>query len=1047
MLKQNYIAMLNRILQFHYFTRIGIIGFLIFTSFLSFAQDKSVSGRVIGENDVALSGVSINVKGSSKGTITDNDGRFTLQVGRNSILIFSSVGYDTKEANVSNLKNNLNIQMVAKSDVLGEVVVVGYGSQSKRNLATSSSTVSAKQFQTAVINTVDQALQGRTTGTQVTVSSGEPGASAVIRIRGSNSLVGNNDPLFVIDGFPMPPYIEATASVYGSYAQNGLYGLNPNDIESMVVLKDASATAIYGSRGANGVILITTKSGKKGEGKIEIVNKTSVGSTANPVEMMSGKQFAETYNELAVLVGNPKPYGNIDTLTTNTNWYDAMTRPSKRQDISLNVSGGNEKSSYYLSGNYLKDEGIVLGSDVTRASLRGNFNGEVNKWYTFKSQLSFSHQNSNRGISSNGGWPNGFGLMENLRVNPLYKIDQPSIGIGLIPGFGGEFFQNPVFAQLEKKDVSVNDYSIINVENIFRLDSNLTFTVTLGQIQNLTRRKAFFPVTVAEGFYSGGSGSNSLANTYSYSANAFLRYNRTFWENHKVSLTLGSEYSKTVVETLTESGTGFNFPSFGVNNFSSALSQQAASFREDRIIESGFFRANYMFKGKYVLNTSIRLDAASPFAENKKSGYFPSISAAWNLNEEAFMKNVNFIANTKIRASYGITGSQALAPYSSLARYGNYFYQLGGSAFAVVYPLTLGNADLSWERTKQYNGGIDFSTFNNKLTISFDYYDKKTIGLLQPRLLPSQSGFSSITDNYGTIGNKGIELGLEVNLIKRKNIQFTSRLNISKNKNVLIDLGTRTSPTFISIGGNLQDGVFGILVPGQAIGQFYGYKVTGLTQLKDFTNGSPNYPFPGAIGDQRPGNWKYEDLNNDNKINANDRQLLGNSNPDFVYGWNNDFTWKRISVNIFFVGSVGNDILDLTRYYIGNGLIMNTLGHPFNQAEEWYQNRWTIDNQHNNPLYPGIQSNAATTDINSTMIENGSYLRLKQFSLSYSFPAMNIVKNLRLFVTGTNLFTITKYRGFDPEVGTAGSNILRQGIDYGAYPSQQSYTIGLSCNF
>lgn len=1029
--------------------RLLLSSLLLFFSLICFAQQKiTVSGTVHSDYDKPLASVSVKVKGTDVGTTTDANGTYTIQINKGATLVYSIVGYEDQQVKVDRAGNIEGIKMSLKNLTLGDVIVVGYGTQSKKNLASSSVRVSASEFKSAVITTPEQALQGRATGVSVVTSSGEPGASAVVRIRGNNSLSGNNEPLYVIDGFPMPNYREASTNINGSYTQNGLYGINPNDIESMEVLKDASATAIYGSRGANGVVLITTKSGKKGEGRVELVTKTSIGNTANPVKMMNSKQYADIIDQTAELAGNPKPFGDIDTVLTNTDWFDAVSRNSFRQDVSLSVSGGGAKSSYYVSGNYLKEEGIIKSSGINRASLRANFNNEVNSWYTIKGQLAFVQQNSDRAITASRAWPDGSLIMDAIRQPPTLEINYLGTNSAGIPGYTGLWFANPVNELNSKTDITRNDFSVLNIENWFHLYKDLQLVVTLAGNQNLTRRQIFLPASTQVGRNVNGMGNNNMANTYSYNLNAYFLYEKTFSEKHKLNATLGTEYNSQTLETLNASSTGYAIPFFGVNNIGSALTQQIGSYKEERKIESAFFRANYSFKGKYILNSSVRIDGASPFADNKKYGLFPSIAGAWNLSEENFMKPVKFITDTKIRASYGITGSQAISPYSSLAQYRNAFYQIGqsNSIATALFPSTLGNANLSWERTKQYNLGLDFSSFGNRLIFSVDYYNKLTTDLLQPRVLPAQSGYNVIIDNYGSIRNRGIEFSLQANLVNSANFGFSTRFNLSRNKNILVDLGDKKTSDFVNINGNLQSGTAGILTPGEEIGRFFGYKVIGLAQANDFTNGAPSYPFPGQASTQIPGTWKYEDINKDGKVDAKDRQVLGKSAPDFVYGWTNDFRWKNLSVNLFFNGSVGNDLLNLTNFYVNNGLT-NYYGVVFNQTEDWYNKRWTASKPHNEVYYPGTQNLIATTDINSVMVEDGSFLRLKTMTVSYGFPNVKAVKNLRIFVTGTNIFTLTNYRGFDPEVSSYDQSLLQQGIDFGAYPVQRSYTFGLSCNF
>jgi TonB-linked SusC/RagA family outer membrane protein len=1019
---------------------------------------KSIRGTVTDEKSAGMPGVSVLVKGTKIQAVTNPDGTFEMKVpAQGAVLVYSFVGFKTQEILVAN-KTQFNVQLVPEAKALKEVVVVGYGAQSKRDLASSTSRVAATEYKSAVINTVDQALQGRTTGVQVVEVSGEPGAASVVRIRGNNSLSGNNEPLYVIDGFPMPPYREAGANFTGAYTQNGLYGINPNDIESMEILKDASATAIYGSRGANGVVLITTKAGRRGEGRVELVNKTSFGSISNPIKMMNSRQYAQVINESYAITDRNPPFTNLDSAFTNTDWVAAITQPSFREDITLSLSGGSPKSSYYISGNYLKEKGTIINSDNNRASLRVNLNNEINDWYTVKGQVSFSRQKTNRAVTASRAWPSSGGLMDGLRAAPTLELDYLGNNSMGIPNYQGYYFSNPYNELTAKTDLTQSDYSILNIENYFKIAEGLQLVVSLGGNQNLTRRKVFLPPSTAEGNGVKGRGSNNTSNTYSYNVNAYFQYEKTFRKNHYLNTTLGVEYNDQTVEIVNTNSSGYNIPFFGIDNIGSAQSQSIGSFKEQRILQSGFLRANYSFKGRYVLNTSIRVDGASPFAANKKYGWFPSAALAWNLDQEEFMKGVRFVSNTKLRASYGETGSQAISPYSSLSQYSSGFYEMGPQGDGAVintgiYPNTIANPNLSWERTRQFNAGIDFNTAQDRLVLSLDYYNKVTSDLLQPRKVPTQSGVGTIVDNYGTMRNRGFEVSIQGNIVRKKNVTFSTRLNVSRNVNTLIDLGERTQSDYVSLNGNLLGGVSGILTPGEEVGRFFGFRVAGLTQATDFdSNGNPTFATfegpapPGTKGTPIYGAWIYADTNGDNIINADDRIVLGKSNPDFTFGWSNDLTWRNFSVNALFTGSVGNDVLNLTNFYINNGVVEFS-GVGFNQSEEWFNKRYTESNPHNDPKYPGIQRGIASGDINSTMLEDGSFVRLKMLSLSYTFPRLGPIQNPRLFVTGTNLWTLTRYTGFDPEVSSYAQSLLLQGIDYGAYPSQKSYTIGFSCNF
>lgn len=1014
-------------------------------------QTIDVTGTLTdAETGKTIPGVTVKAKNGSATAVTNRDGKYSIVVPKNSILLFSFIGYTSVQKSAN--KAVIDVQLQVNQNSLNEVVVLGYGSSSKTKLASSTSTVTAKEYKNAVVTTIDQALQGRTSGVQVTETSGEPGADAVIRIRGNNSLSGDNQPLYVVDGFLLPTYVEASTVTYGSLPSNGLAGINPNDIESITVLKDASATAIYGSRGANGVIMIKTKSGKANQQRIEFVDKTSFGKVSNPYPMANSKQFADIVNlgfQNVLNVPAPFTQSDIDALNNTTDWFKAVTRNSLREEATLNVSGGGNKTTYYVSGTYLSDKGVVLGSENNRASIRANINSDVNDWYTFRGQLSLSRQNNARAMSDGKSFPSGDGpILDALRASPIAPLNYFGYNGEGIPGFTNAYlFPNPLTELLQKTDNTLNDFDIVNFENIFKFTKELQLHVNLGSNQTLSRRQVFFPPTTSQGFAQNGFGSYNIANTYSYNVNAYLNYIKDFNGGHSVNITGGVEYNKQQLDILNTSTSGFDIPSFGVYNIGSASTQQVGSGRQDRIIQSAFLRANYSYKDRYVLNASVRVDGASPFADNKKYGTFPAVGVAWNIFQEDFMKDVKFINNAKIRASYGETGSQAIPPYGSLSQYGNAFYQTGnGQLNTVLYPVALSNPNLSWERTQQLDIGTDFNIIGNSLGISFDYYDKKTIGLLQQRQLPSQTGFSSIIDNYGTMRNRGIELSINANIAKGKDFSYDTKITFSRNKNILLNLGDFTAPQYVGIGGALLGGVSGILQPGKEVGLLYGEKVIGLVQQSDIVNGVPQYPYPGLAANQIPGQWKYEDKNHDGVIDFNDAQVLGKTNPDFTYGWNNDIHYKRFGVSLFFTGSQGNDIVNLTRLYLSSG-IPDFAAVFFNQTADWYKNRWTPSNPTNNIRYPGAQKSIPFTDINNSYVENGSYFRLKTATVYFDLPDNKVFKNSRIFVTGTNVFTITKYTGADPEVDSFGQSLLQQGIDFGSYPSIRTYTVGVSANF
>jgi TonB-linked SusC/RagA family outer membrane protein len=1042
--------MIKKLLKLLYDKRVMSIFAMLFLSIIAFAQQKiSATGTVTdAKNNEPIPGVSITIKGTTQGAQTNKNGTFTIPVSAGDVLTFSFLGYKTQEVTPTD-GNPIIVKLSAAVNDLNEVVVVGYGQQSRSTLAGATSQVKASQFKDAVVTSLDQAIQGRAAGVQIVQTSGEPGADVVFRIRGNNSLSGNNQPLIVIDGNPQPTYTEGSANgIQGAFTQNGSFGVNPNDVASIEILKDASATAIYGSRGANGVVLITTKSGKAGDAKISLINKTSFGSLAKSYPMMTGKQYAEIRNASSILNGNTAEF-DVDTINTSTNWFDAITRSTIRQNYNLAVSGGGLKSNYYISGDYLSDEGVLLGSKNNKGSLTVNLNNTVNDWYSNKIQLTLSRQFTNRGISNSRAFPSNSGpVLDGARATPLFPVDYTGTDGGG-RGITSSPFNNPYLELTKKTDLVKNDFLNANFVNEFSIVKYLKFNVTLNTTYVNSKREIFFPPDVGSGIQTNGQASVGAATTYAYNVSSYLSYDRDFTGGHKINATFGGESNLNKVELLNTAASGFDVPAYGVNNLGSAQQQSVSTYKESRLIQSGFLRTNYSYKNKYIFNASLRLDGASPFASNKKFGLFPSFGLAYNLLEEDFMKDVTFLSNVKLRGSYGVTGSQAIAPYRSLDNYLNVFYQTGvpGTIITSVYPSSLQNQNLTWESTKQINVGLEIAAFNDRLNVTVDYYNKTTSNLLQPRALPSQSGFTTIIDNYGKIGNKGIEVTLSGDIIRKTDFRFNSSINISRNITKLINLGTRTDNQYIGLGGNLQQGVATVLTPGQPLGQFYGYQVSGLAQTSDFTNGAPNYPYIGSATDQIAGGWKYADLDGNGKIDINDRTVLGNATPKFTGGWTNDITYKKFNLNFLITGSYGNKLLNLTRFYLNNGLINNS-GILFNQTQDWFNKRWTAERPTNDVLNPGLQKNIGTQDINSTMIENGSYMRLKNVSLSYTFGSFKkVLKNPRIFFTATNLLTITDYKGLDPEVSSFGQSILQQGIDFGSYPVIRTYTLGVELNF
>ncbi|MBX3239607.1 MAG: TonB-dependent receptor [Chitinophagaceae bacterium] len=1033
-------------------------------------QDIIITGLVTNPEGEPLVNVSVMIKGNNVGTTTDINGEFSIRVpDERAVLLFSYVGYESREITAGSQKN---IRMVLQPAVgsLGDVVVVGYGVQSRKDLTGSISRVSGRDFKNAIVSTVDQALQGRAPGVHVTQASGEPGANVVVRIRGISSFSNNNQPLYVIDGFIMPPYTEAGApNTSGPSISNGLYGLNPTDIESIDVLKDASATAIYGSRAANGVILITTKRGKTGESQIEFVNKTSASSMSNSYEMMNGYEFAAVKNQSYIDVGQPGPF-NIDSIKAagSTDWIDQISRTGLRQENSLNYRGGAGKTNYFLSGTYLVEQGVIKGSENKRGSIRFNLNTSFKPWYDARTQVSATRAKLTRATTETGGWPySGGPIFDALRASPLHQNN--STVLGEVPDVVGgvvlsqNAFVSPVQELIDKTDDTFNDQVLANIENIFYLtkSKNLELHVLLGTSLQNSERQINLPPWLGSGKTYNGLVIESNAKTQSFNSSVYLSHKASL-EDHSFVTTAGAEYNNIILQTNTASGKGINFSSIALFNLGSALNQSITSYKEESVIQSAFVRENYSFKNKYLLSASVRADGASKFAKNEKWALFPAAALAWNISEEEFLSDIKKLDFAKLRISYGLTGNQSLPAYRSLRSYTPSFYELGntpggGNPFVTLVVSQPNNPDLKWETTAQFNAGFDLSIFEERVTLAFDFYNKKTTDLLQLLPVPSQSGYESIWANMGSIRNRGIEFNVGLKPVNGKNFSWDMNFIYSKNKTILLDLGT-FDPTSqgITRGGstNLLGGGTTILMPGKELGLFYGYNIIGLYQQEDFdAGGALTVPAPQNSNDNTIGRYRYEDVDKDGKITEADRTVLGHSQPRFTLGWNNNLRWKNWNLNLFFNSSFGNDILNMAGAYMRTG-ILNLSGLSFNQTRDWYEKRWTVENPTNDPKYPAIQPKPnggllAFNDANSTMVEDGSFVRLKSATLAYSFTESSnkFLRGLSVFITGTNLFTITKYSGFDPEVSSYGADIKLTGIDYGAYPNYRGYTLGINLTF
>lgn len=993
-------------------------------------QTKPIKGKVTDETGEPVIGATVTEKGTQNRTVTDLEGNFNFSVSDNATsLVVSGIGYTESEINIQG-KDFVNVSMTFSIEQLSQVVVVGYGTQKRTDILGAVSSVSSKDLDKAVFNTVDQLIQGRAAGVLSTSTSGEPGADVAIRIRGNNSINGNNSPLYVVDGIPV----------------TGVPNFNPQDIESLDILKDASATAIYGSRGANGVIMITTKRGTLGKTVIGVTTNTSVSKVLQTYEMLNGEDYARYRNEAILAKPNPGPipFPNPEQYAgQGFNWQDEIIENGVRNDYGLNISGGKEGIKFYISGNYLDDKGIILESRFTRSNLRANVDADaLNDKLKLKFSLNTSHEKSNRAISESRAFPSAAGPI----VNAL--MSEPIVPNLRFSGFTGENeqFYNPYLEVVDKEDKGFITNFIANTSATYSILKELSLTVSGGLDYRLNERGIYYPSTVGSGINGRGVAVSNNNRGYDYVVNSYLNYNKTFNNKHDLGFTLGAEYSEYNNYGYSSNVSNFEVESLNLDNLGIGTSRNSInSSRNQSILQSGFFRANYAFDQKYLINATIRADGSSRFAANNKWGYFPSLGLGWRVSEEEFMQPLTVISNLKLRASIGETGSQAIAPYQSLSRYSTTVYPIGNAPALGYIPTSVANPNLRWETTRQFDLGLDLGLFRNRLELTLDYFDKKTIDLLSTLGLPGQTGYSNAFVNFGSIANKGVELSLGGYVLDKKTFKWNSNVNLTSYKNTVLELGGDERIFGPNIGTNLTGSSGHIYTPGGEYGLFWGLIATGLIQQSDLDAATAaGKPLPAFNNDRALGHWKYQDLNSDGVINNLDQQEIGNPNPSLIFGFNNDFTYKNFGLNVFIQGTLGNDVYNTLGTIVNEGFDNNESYK--NQTVEWYNRRWTPQNPHNDIRFPSINSLNPTPA--NYMVEDASYVRLKNISLRYQVPLKSkVIGGLQLYVTGTNLLTITNYTGFDPEVSQLGANTLSPGVDLGAYPRQSIYTFGLNAKF
>jgi TonB-linked SusC/RagA family outer membrane protein len=1020
--------------------------------FTAFAQTETVpliNSRLLGTvvdsaTKQGIPGVVILIKGTTHSVSTGSHGEFSFITGQKFpyTLIISFIGYKTKQVIADG--SPINIQLAENISQLNDVVVVGYGKQKKSDVTGSIAAV-PKNLLDQPQASFDNLLQGGVSGVAVTSNSGQPGSSATVRIRGGNSISFGNAPLYVIDGF-----IIYNNNDYANVGSNGtsvdaLSTIDPGDIESIEVLKDASATAIYGSRGANGVVIITTKRGKKGANTVNFSSYYGVQKVSKTLNLLNASQWGSLINDVNVSDGVPQTYtgAQIAALGTGSNWQSSALRNAPELNDELTISGGDEKSRYLISGDYFNQEGTILNTGFKRYSARVNYEKDVSDRFRVTTNVFGSQSIENKLYGSAYNSINFSNAYANLLLtSPVALIKNPD---------GSYNTSNPYIATptnpLQDITATTNATTLTrvlgNVAGEYKLLEGLVLKVT-GGVDILNTAQDYYapsntgsPAGSSTGYAASGYASIGAGNELSWLNENTLTYDHSFNKTHFLNVLGG--YTIQYEQDASSVAVAQKFPNnlTTYNNLSYAgIADLPSSSSHSATLESYLARVNYSYLHKYNLTISERADGSSKLGVNHKWGFFPSAGLSWNADREGFFKPLSeTINNLKIRLSAGQTGNSEVPPYSSLSALSPTNYYLNSTLVTGIAPIQLANPDLKWETTTQYDVGFDLGLFNSRVNLVFDAYYKKTTDLLLSVPLPLYTGYASELENVGSVENKGLELALNTDNIKGDDFSWKTSIVFGLNRNKVLSLGPGVNSYFpLAPTGQVSPVIVKV---GQPVSTFWGYSTHGLLTAKDIANGTPLLTgVPQQIGDT-----KYVDYNGDGKITTSDKHNLGSAQPKFTASISNTFTYKKFDLSIFFTGSYGNKIFNLLQQSLERPTL--TLN-----ASATFLNRWSPQNPNGTVARA---TDSPVPQVTDRYIEDGSYLKLKNASLGYTFTNSFLskihAKQLRVYVSGQNLLTITKYKGLDPEANFYDNDNTKQGIDYGTYPPVRTFLAGLNVTF
>ncbi len=1000
-----------------------LVVFLSF-SLTSLLAQEIIKGEIKDESGTPLPGATVLIKGTNEYAMSDANGQFNIKSKELPlILLISSVGFKTQEVEVYEFTDEL-LEVPLKSDnLLDEVVVVGYGEQKRSDFTGSLASVPT-ELKTQPVSSPERLLQGSVAGVQVTQSSGQPGSGTSVRIRGGTSINAGSEPLYVIDGFPVYNSNASINSGVTSGTQiNPLAAFNSGDIESIEVLKDASATAIYGSRGANGVILITTKRARRNETSVSYDGFYGVQDVIRKLPLLNAREWGALKNDARVDAGKPPAFtdAELDALGEGTDWQNEAFRTAPIQSHTISISAGNERSNLMLSGNYFKQDGVIINTGFERYSIKLNADYDLSEKFKIGTYLTGSFFEADVA-------PNGVvqGLLE---MPPSVPVKDENGNYTIVSPYETQI-GNPINSLVNNTNETLTNRFLLNGFGEYEIIEGLKVKVLFGADIINNKQNQYLPSTVYEGLPGGQASVGSLASINWLNENT-INYHKKFGLRHTVDFLAGYTQQESTTEGHISRSSNFVNDSFKYNDLGSgSLLIAPSSLYSQWALQSWLGRVNYNLSEKYFFTFTVRADGSSRFGENSKWGTFPSAAVAWSAHKESFIKSVRQISTLKIRFSAGQTGNQEIPPYQSLGRLSYYSANFDGKLTGGFAPSSYANSNLSWEKTTQYNLGIDLGLWDERVSLTADIYNKRTDDLLLSVPLPFSSGLESAFQNYGSIENKGIELVLNTRNLVGK-FQWNTSIVFAANRNEVLSLGPGVNE-FIPINPANSNRPSEIVRVGEPLGNFYMYKADGVFQEGDNFNLSPS---PNV----KAGSQKYKDIDGDGRVTSTgDVTIVGNAQPLFIGGITNAFKYKNFDLVIFLQGSYGNQIFSNTKALL-------EIGSGFTGASATMLDRWTPTHT-DTDVHRAIEDPAPT--LSDRFVEDGSYLRLKNLSLGYTFSPFLLkkshLKHTRIYISLQDYVTWTNYTGFSPEVSRNGQDNLYSGFDFGGYPGTKSIQFGIS---